>query len=126
MSWDPWTRAARKKATIILVLEEQAWKRPGAAAELLGLDAQAVQHAQIEIAQGRWTGRIEREVLPVLEAAAREQHRQIPGRVVARVSQVAAEEDHGAVEQRRVLLRGLLQLREQVPDALHLLELHLL
>ena len=98
---------------------------PGARSELVGLDAEPLQHADVKIAQ-RWRVlRIEREMLPVLEAAACEQHWQILRRVIAGVAQIAAEEDHRPIEQRLSLLLGLLQLREELGDDLHFFEFDL-
>src|SRR6187431_3117598 len=45
----------------------QVWERSVAGPELVGLDAQTLEHAHVEIAQGRRVLRIEMQVLAVLE-----------------------------------------------------------
>ena len=52
--------------------EFQSRQRPRARAELVSLDAEALEHVHVEIAQGRRVLRIEVAVLAVLEAAAGE------------------------------------------------------
>ena len=59
----------------------QPGQRAGAAAELVRLDAQALQHRHVEVAQRRRLCRVEGQVLAVLEAAAGEQDRQVLHRV---------------------------------------------
>ena len=66
---------------------------------MVGLDAQTLEHAHVEIAQGRRVLRIEMQVLAVLEAAAGEEDRQIFRRVAAGVAEIAAGENGGAVEE---------------------------
>jgi hypothetical protein len=56
-----------------------------------------LEHADVEIAQGRWAIWIEGEMLAVLEAAAGEEDGEVLGGVAAAVAEVAAEEDGGAV-----------------------------
>src|SRR5262245_36595634 len=71
----------------------QSSQRSGARTELVGLDAQALEHAHIEIAQRRWAVRIKRQMLAVLEAATGHEHRQILYGMAAAVAQIAAQED---------------------------------
>ena len=59
--------------------ELQAVERAGAGAELVDLDSQALEHADVEIAQRRRALRIKRQVSTVFETAACKQDRQIPG-----------------------------------------------
>ena len=52
-------------------------QRPRAGAELVGLDAQPLQHAHVQVAQRRRLLRVEGQVLAVLEAAAGQQDRHV-------------------------------------------------
>src|SRR5689334_16625194 len=63
-------------------------------------------------------------MLAVLEAAASEEHGQVPDGMAAAVAEVAAEEDRRAIEQAAAILLRLLELREQVAHGLHRLHLH--
>ena len=54
-------------------------ERSGARPDLVGLDAEALEHAHVMIAQGRRALRIEGETLAVLEAASGEENRQVFG-----------------------------------------------
>src|SRR5689334_11658560 len=82
----------------------QARERPVAGPEMVGLDPQALEHAHVEIAQGRRVLRIEMQVLAVLEAAAGEEDGQIFRGVAAGVAEIAAEENGRAVEEVGVVL----------------------
>ena len=67
---------------------------------MVGFEAEALEHADVEIGErgrGFW---IEGEVLAVLEAAAGQQHGQVDVRVGVRAAHAGAIEDHRAVEQR--------------------------
>src|SRR5262245_20966771 len=101
----------------------QAPERPRAGAELVDFNSQALQHRHVEIAKRRGFLRIEAQVLPVPEAAARQEDRQVFDGVAAAVTQVAAQEDHRPVEQAGALFLRRLQLGEQVADELHRLDL---
>ena len=57
---------------------------------MVGLDPQTLEHAHVEIAQGRRVLRIEMQVLAVLEAAAGEEDGQIFCGVAAGVAGIAA------------------------------------
>src|SRR5262245_49229094 len=70
----------------------QAGQRARASAELVRLDAQPLQHADEEVAQGRVL-LVESEVLAVLEAAAGEQDGEVLDGVAAAVAEVAAQEN---------------------------------
>jgi hypothetical protein len=82
---------------------------------MVGLDAQTLEHAHVEIAEGRRVLRIEMEVLAVLEAAAGEEDGEIFRGVAAGVAEIAAEENGGAVEEVGVVFlwstRGLVNKR---------------
>lgn len=77
----------------------QARQCPRARAELVGFDAEPLEHVDVKIAQGRRVVGIESQVLTVAKATASDKYRQIFGRVAAAVAQVAAEEDRRAIEQ---------------------------
>src|SRR4051812_47499549 len=66
----------------------QSLQRRRARAELLRLDAQPLQHADVEVAQGRRVLGVEAQVLPVPEAAAGEQDGEVLDGVAAPVAQV--------------------------------------
>src|SRR5215472_6127617 len=85
----------------------QSSQRSCAVAEPIGFDAEAPQHAEIEIAQGRRILWIEMQMLAMPETAARQQYRQIANGVTAAVAKIAAEIDHGAIEQSRAFLARL-------------------
>src|SRR5437879_6490783 len=70
----------------------QARQRPGAGTEPVRVDAQALEHAHVEVRQRRRVARVESQVLAVPEAAAGEDDRQVPRRVATGVAEVAAEE----------------------------------
>ena len=55
----------------------QSRERPRARPELVGVDAQSLEHAHIEIAQRRRVVLVEGQMLAVLEAAAGQQDRQV-------------------------------------------------
>src|SRR5262245_59885226 len=99
----------------------QGGKRAGAGAELATADAEALEHADVEVGQRRRVLRAEGEVPAVLEPAAGQHDRQVPGGVGAGVAEVAAEEHRGPVEQALAFLARLLQLRQEVAQGLHLL-----
>ena len=81
----------------------QSANGPGARSERVDFQAEPLQHRHVDIAQRRIVALIERQVLPVFEAAAGQQDRQVSGVVAAGVAQVAAEQHHRAVEQGFVL-----------------------
>jgi hypothetical protein len=66
---------------------------------MVGLDAQTLEHAHVEVAQGRRVLGIETEVLAVFEAAAGEEDGEIFRGVAAGVAGIAAGENGGAVEE---------------------------
>src|SRR4051812_14671824 len=101
----------------------QARQGPRRRAELVHTDAQPLQHAHVQVAQGWRVLGVELQVTAVLEPAAGHQDRQVLDRVAAPVAQVAAEEDGRPVEQGRALLLRLPELREQVAEGLHRLGL---
>ncbi|HUR55093.1 MAG TPA: hypothetical protein VMZ71_13250, partial [Gemmataceae bacterium] len=70
------------------------------------------------------TIRVEAQVLPVPEAAAGQEDREVLDRVAAAVPKVAPEVHHRPVEQRRAVLPRLPQLRQEVADDLYRLALH--
>ena len=88
-------------------LQIEAVKRAGGAAELIGLDAEVLKHADIEIAKRWWVIRIEGEMLAVFETTTGEKGGQVLGGVAAAITEVAAEEDGGAVEQAAACVLGL-------------------
>src|SRR4051794_5794600 len=92
-----------------------AGERAGAGAEPVGFDAQAVEHREVEVAQRRRVVGVEGQMLAVLEASAGEEDRQVFGVVVAGVAEVAAEEDHGPVEQALALLPRRPELLQEIP-----------
>src|ERR1051326_6500808 len=104
----------------------QSRQRAGARPELVRLDPEALQHRDIEITQRRRLGGIERQVLAVLEATAGDEDRQVARRVRAARPKIAAEEDHGAVQERLVLLLGLLELAQEIAECGHRLQLDFL
>ena len=67
----------------------------------------------IQIAQRRRILWIESQVLAVLETAAGQQNRHVLDAVRGGIAQVAAEEDHGAIEQGGAFLLRLLQLGQE-------------
>ena len=91
----------------------QARERPRAGTESIRVDAEALEHRDIEVGQGRRLIWIEGEVLAVSEPAAGQKHRQIPRRVAAGVAEVAAEEHHGAIEQAGALLARVFELGKE-------------
>src|SRR5262249_43207053 len=66
----------------------QPWQGAGAAAALVHLQSEALEHRDKEVAQRRVALRVEGEVPAVLEAAPGEQHRQVLDAVRAGVAQV--------------------------------------
>ena len=72
----------------------------------VGFDPQLLQHRHEHVAQRRCIGRIEYQMLAVLETTAGQQHRQAPVRVVRGVSQVTGQQDRGSIEQRRVVFQA--------------------
>ena len=73
-------------------------QRARAAGERVRLDAQTLQHTHEEIRERDVVRGIESEIFPVLEATAREQQRQISGRVRIRVAEATALENLRAIE----------------------------
>ena len=69
-----------------------------AGTELVGFQAEALEHADEQIAKRRRVVGIKGQVLAMTEATAGEQHRKVASGMTAAISQVAAEEDSGAVE----------------------------
>src|ERR1700738_295659 len=70
----------------------QPCKGAGAAAELVHLQTEALEHRDVKVAQRRVALRVEGEVPAVFEAAPGEQHRHVLDAVRAGVGEVAAEE----------------------------------
>jgi len=97
----------------------QSSQCPRAGSEPVGFDAQALEHAHIEIAQWRRILRIEGKMLAVLEAAASEKDRQVLSRMAAAVAKVTAEKNGRAVEQTHAVFMRLFELRKQIADGLH-------
>ena len=97
----------------------QARERSVAGPEMIGFDAQTLEHAHVEIAQGRRVLRIEMQVLAVLEAAAGEEDGEIFRRVAAGVAGIAAGENGGAVEEVGVAFAGLAEFGEKIMHCLH-------
>ena len=64
---------------------------------LARLDPEPLEHADEQVGERGMLRRVEREMAAVLEAAARQEDRKVLHGVVARVPQVAAEEDHRPV-----------------------------
>ncbi len=60
----------------------------------------------------------------VSESPARQEHRQVFRRVCAGVAKVAAEEDHGSVQQALALFFRILQLQQQFMHDLHFFDLN--
>ena len=77
----------------------QSRQRPGACAEFVGFDAEPLEHVDVKIAQWRRAVDIEGQVLTVLEATASDKDREVLRGVTAAVTEVAAQEDAGAIEQ---------------------------
>src|SRR5262249_60481281 len=99
-----WPRRATPARTTAMCLSarrrgRESGERARAGAKAIDVDAQAVQHAQIEIAERRWVGRVEGQVLAVAETAACQYHRQGAGGVAAGIAPGAAEEHHRPVEE---------------------------
>src|SRR5688572_17149961 len=86
-------------AVFSLSTQFQSRQRPRATAELVDFNAEALEHADEEIAERRRILGIEGKVLAVLKATAGQEHREILGGMAAAVAEVAAEEDGGEVEQ---------------------------
>src|SRR5678815_3244226 len=103
----------------------QPAERASAGGEFVRLDAEALEHADVEIGNRRRFVRVEREMLAVFEASASKQEGEVLRRVVRRIAQVAAEKDHRVVEQRAVLLAGLLELCQEFAVRLHQFQFHL-
>ena len=80
--------------------ELQPLQRSLAGTERRDLQAESLKHGHIEVAQGSVVFSIKGQVLAVLEAAARQEDGQVGGFVRVGIAQVAAEQDHRAVEQR--------------------------
>src|SRR5207248_2545671 len=93
-----------------------------AGTEPVHFNAQALEHAEVEIAERRRILDVELQVLAVPETAAGQKDRQVLHRVAAAVAQVAAEEDQRAVEQVGAVFLRVLQLGEQVANGLHRLD----
>src|SRR4051812_44929519 len=100
-------RVRRRRATASIGLREevasvlyQPVHRPDAGAETIGLDAETLQHAHKELAEGRIVPRAARDVPAVAVTAACEQNRQVRRAVAAGVAEIAADEDLRAVQQR--------------------------
>lgn len=104
--------------------EFQSGKCSGAGCKLVGSDTQTMQHRQVQIRQ-RWrVVGLKRKVLTMSETAAGQKHRQVFRRVCARVAKVAAEKNHGSVQQTRALLFRIFELQQQLMHDLHFLDLH--
>src|SRR5579871_2648813 len=58
-------------------IEIQPGQCPRAGRKLVGFDPQSLKHAEVQVAQGRGVLRIEGQVLAMLEAAPRQQDRQV-------------------------------------------------
>ncbi len=67
----------------------QPRQRPGRVRESVRFDAQALEHAHVQVAQGWWLLGIEGRVLAVFEAAAGEQHGQVAHGVAAGVAEIS-------------------------------------
>src|SRR5262245_63040628 len=87
---------------------------PRARTKLVRFYPHALEHADIEVAKRRSALGVESQVVPVLESAAGQQHRQVLARVVAGVAEIAAEKNHCVIEQSTAFFFGLLEFREQV------------
>src|SRR6185436_18153085 len=94
--------------------ELQSRQRSRARPKLVRFDAQALEHADVEIAQGRRVLWLEGEMLAVLETTTGEENRQVLRGMAAAVAEVAAQENGRAVEQIRAVLLRLLEPGEQV------------
>src|SRR6185369_13145146 len=82
-----------------------------------------LEHAHVEVAQRRRILRVKSQVLPVLEAPAGQEDRQVPDGMAAAVAEVTAQEYRGPLEQAGAFLLRLLQLGEQVAQRLQRFDL---
>lgn len=78
-----------------------------------------MEHGDEEIGEGVVALGVEGEVLAVLEAAAREESREVRRHVCVRVPEIGPVEDHRPVEQRVVVLLHALQLGEEIIQQPH-------
>src|SRR5206468_4074271 len=92
---------------------------PRSRAELVRLNAQALEHAHVEIAQGWRAVRIEVQMLAMLEAAAGDEYGQILDGMAAAVAEIAAKINHRAVEQCVAGFFRLLQFGQEVVKRLY-------
>lgn len=81
-------------------------------AEGFVLEAELMQHADIQIAQRHGAGR-DSEVLAVLETASGEQHRKVFVAVTVAAAEIGCDNDGGAVQQRGVAFLRILEICEQ-------------
>ena len=93
---------------------------------LRALDAQAMEHGDKQVGQRVIAFLIEREMLSVTEAAAREQYRQVRRDVGVGVTHVAAVKNHGAIEKIFAAFRPALQIAEELREQLHVTAVNLL
>jgi hypothetical protein len=77
-----------------------------------------LEHADVKIAEWRRTVGIKGEMLTMAETTAGEQDGQVLGGVAAAITEVAAEEDGGAVEQGSACIFGLTEFCQQATQGL--------
>ncbi len=91
---------------------------------MVGFDAEALKHADVEIAKWRRIVWVEGQVLAMLKTTTCQQHGKILGRVTARITEVTTQVYNRSIEQRLLAFATLLQLAEQIANGLHRLHFH--
>src|SRR4051794_16878126 len=91
----------------------------GGRGELVGLQAEALQHRDEEIWQRIIVLGVEGEMLAMLETAASEESGEIRGYVGVGISKIGTVENHGAVEERLAIFAHVLQIGEKIGQELH-------
>src|SRR5690242_17539491 len=87
---------------------------------MVRLDAEALENVDEKVGQRVVALAIEDEMPAVLEAAAREQNGQVGRHMRIRVTEVAAVEHHGAIQQGFAALSMRFQISEETCQQLHM------
>lgn len=88
----------------------------GAGGELIGLDPEILEHAHVEVGQRGVVDGVECEVLAVAEATPSEDQREVLIAVRVGVTEAAAVEDLGAVEEVAAGFAGVAEAREHLAE----------
>ena len=99
----------------------QSRQSPLRCRELIRLDAEAMQHREIKVAERVVVLLVEGQMLAVLETAAGEEDREIHVRVRVRASHAGAVQDHRAVEQRLPFFFRFIERRDECVERVELL-----